>query len=242
MISSTSLRCGAVAALCLLASSAMAQNYTFKVGAGRFDARATSDDLQGKLPSGASVPAGVQLEVHPASTLLFSVTRTLNDCWDVELALGLPPKSDVTLRVSDATKASSSPTARYIATFDGKVVSTIESVSPTLFLNHKFLDASSALRPFVGVGVNYTHFKAKATDIGTSFYQDGPVHVDVTDSIGFAFQLGASYKIDKAWSLNAAWQTAAVKNSTTITTAHSEQNTVYRFHPSVFALTVGYQY
>jgi outer membrane protein len=270
--------------------AASAQTYTFKIGAGRIDPRATSSDLEGTLPMGLAAPstvplsAGNQLEVQPKSTLLFSIERAFNDHWSAELVLGAPPTHDVKLRASDevmrgaalatslagslpadyftTTNASTASTyaglfpAQYggvagyykaraalkVAPYDGVVVARVKQAAPTLFLNYKFLDASSAFRPYVGVGVNYTNFKVTSTQAGNDLYNDGPVRISSTDSIGFAFQVGGTYKFDKNWSASAGWTTAAVKNNVTIRTDHSQQNLSYRFHPSVFSLMVGYSY
>jgi outer membrane protein len=249
----------------LAAQAAVAQTYTIKIGAGRIDPRATSSDLEGTLPTGVSllpliaVPAGNQLEVQPKSTLLFSIERALDDHWGVELALGVPPTHDVKLRVGDAVKATAAlpnslvgtlplasqvgvGVARKVAADDGVTVARVKQTAPTVFLNYKFFEAASKFRPYVGVGFNYTNFKATSTAAGDALYNDGAVKIHLTNSIGLAFQTGVNYKIDKNWSLNAGWATAAVKNNMTITTATSKQEASYRFHPSMFSGTVGYTF
>lgn len=245
--------------------AASAQTYTFKIGAGRIDPRATSGDIEGNLPTGVGalplypVPAGNQLEVQPKSTLLFSIARSFNENWEAELVLGVPPEHDVKLRVGDGVKATAAipnsvvatlplqqqvgvGVARHVASYDGVVVAKVKEAAPTLFLNYKFFDASSAFRPYVGVGFNYTNFKVTSTAAGDALYNDGPVRISSTDSIGLAFQVGGTYKFDKNWSASAGWSTAGVKNNVTIRTNTSEQTLSYRFHPSVFSLMVGYSY
>ncbi len=270
--------------------AASAQTYTFKIGAGRIDPRATSGDIEGTLPIGngatIAVPPGNQLEVMPKSTMLFSIERSFDDHWSAELVLGVPPTHDVRLRTGDRIQSgaaayaaavtgagSSNPAtvigylaanqfssygpsagavataaytqyaaAAHVAQYDGVVVARVKQAAPTLFLNYKFLDASSAFRPYVGVGVNYTNFKVTSTQAGNDLYNDGPVRISSTDSIGLAFQTGVNYKFDKNWSASAGWTTAAVKNNVTIRTNTSQQNLSYRFHPSVFSLMVGYSY
>ncbi|WP_290871573.1 OmpW family outer membrane protein [Aquabacterium sp.] len=215
-----------------------------------------------------ALPAGNQLEVQPKSTLILSIERAINDHFSAELVLGVPPKHDVKVRVGAPVKESASRVAQLtsvvantggtsspyysslvgatvaqrVASYDGATVATVKQIAPTLFLNYKFLDAGSALRPYIGVGINYTHFSSTATTAGVDIYNDGPVRISLTDSIGFAAQVGASYQIDKNWSLNAGWSTAAVKNNITIRTNHGEQTATYRFHPSVFSATVGYTF
>lgn len=263
--------------------AASAQTYTFKIGAGRIDPRATSGDIEGNLPSGVILTPGNHLEVMPKSTALFSIERSFDDHWSAELVLGVPPTHDVKLHASDSVKAGaaqanalftaaggsapgtvipflqsapggslSAPaavatytqlaSAAQVAAYDGVVVARVKQAAPTLFLNYKFLDASSALRPYVGVGINYTNFKVTSTAAGNAMYNDGPVRISSTDSIGLAFQMGANYKFDKNWLVSASWATAGVKNNVTIRTNSSQQTLSYRFHPSVFSLMVGYQY
>ena len=238
-------------ALTLVSASALAQTYTVKIGGGYIDPRATSTDLRGTLPIGGgssaaiNLPAGNQLEVQPKSTLIFSVSRSFNDNWDAELVLGIPPKHDVKLHVGPIVKglaAGGSPIGQRVVARDEVVVASVKQFAPTAFINYKFGDAASTLRPYVGIGVNYTKFKADATAQGEAVYNDGPVKIELTDSIGFAFQTGVSYKFAQKWSVNAGWSTAAVKNNMTISTAHGKQEASYRFHPSVFSLMVGYQY
>jgi outer membrane protein len=255
----------ALCALTLVSASAMAQTYTFKVGGARIDPRATSSDIQGTLPTGVGalpvypVPAGNQLEVQTKSTLVFSIARSFDDNWEAELVLGVPPEHDVKLRVGDGVKATAAipngvvatlplqsqvgvGVARHVAAYDGVVVAKVKQTAPTLFLNYKFLSPSSALRPYVGVGVNYTNFKVTSTQAGNELYNDGAVRISSTDSIGLAFQMGANYKFDKNWLVSASWATAGAKNNVTIRTNVSEQTLSYRFHPSVFSLMVGYAY
>jgi outer membrane protein len=248
------IQLAASAALCLAAGTVAAQSYTFKIGAAHLDPRATSSDLEGVFPawaSNAAVPPGVQLAVQPTTFAYFSLARSLSENWEVEAALGVPPKADVKLRVSDNIKALAgvSANAAYLTSFDDQAVARITAVIPTIFLNYKLGAAASTFRPFVGVGINYSHITATTTGEGDSFYaahgavpSEAPVKIKLTDSIGLAFQAGVSYKLDKNWSLNASWLTAAVKNNLTITTPTSQQTGSYRYHPSVFTMTVGYQF
>jgi outer membrane protein len=244
----------------LTASAAMAQTYTFKLGAGSIDPRATSSDISGTIAahhpvSGAFVTnltttGGMQLEVQRKTALLFSIERSFDSHWSAELMLGLPPTHDVKLRSESPVVTAPAPAYNAFAVgakaklqaADGEVVAKVKQIAPTIFLNYHFMEASAACRPFVGAGVNYTNFKVTATDAGTELYGDGPVRISSTDSIGLAFHMGVDYKLNKNWLVSAAWATAAVKNNITIRTDHSEQTASYRFHPSVFSVMLGYQF
>ncbi|MGC4062386.1 MAG: OmpW family outer membrane protein [Aquabacterium sp.] len=243
----------------LAATAAMAQTYTLKVGGASIDPRATSGAVQGTIPihspltgsylGNASTNDGVFFEVQRKSTLIFSIERAFDTNWSAELVLGVPPTHDVKLRSSTPSVTAPGPLAaavplvkQHLQAADGEVVAKVREIAPTAFINYKFLDASSAFRPYVGVGINYTNFKVTSTDLGNAIYSDGPVRISSTDSIGLAFHIGADYKFDKHWLLNASWSTAGVKNNITIRTDHSEQTASYRFHPSVFSVMVGYQF
>ena len=69
---------------------------------------------------------------------------------------------------------------------------------------YHFLDTSYQLRPFIGVGVNYTTFfdeqpsQALKATLGTD-----DVKVELDDSLGFLVQVGANYKMDDHWGLHA---------------------------------------
>jgi len=248
----SNIKMAACAAVFLLAGSACAQNYTVKFGAGYVDPRASSTDLQGTVPTPFGpypVAAGLSLQVQPKTAVLFSVARSFGDHWEAELMMGIPPKHDVKLKVSNALKAQAgfstlpAQLAYHYTQYDDEVVATVSTIAPTAYINYKFFEPSSAWRPYVGVGLNYTHFNANANDKGTQFYgPDGRVDIHLDDSYGLAFQAGVSYQIDKKWSLNAGWSTIAVKNKLTITTAHSQQTASYDFQPSVFSLMVGYAF
>lgn len=212
-----------------------------------------------------AVSSGVSLEVQTQDTLMFSIERALNDNWSVELRLGYPPKHDVKLRVSNPQLTASadqlSPTGAYLvannqitlndvqngvgaklAANNGLIVAGVRQWAPTLFLNYKFGDKASALRPWVGVGINHTTFKSSTNAVGNELYHDGAVRVKLSDSTGLAFQTGVTYQFDQNWSLQASWMTAAVKHNLTTYTDHSSQKATYRFHPSVFAAVVAYSF
>lgn len=258
------LTAGAALAAMLASGSALAQ-YTIKVGAAYIDPHASSTDLKGQLPvvnngtyhGNANLNGGLSLEVQKKSTVVASIERAFNDNWSAEFFLGYPPQHDVKLRVNNLDLTATptlgggsvllqtallNGTKQKIGNDNGLVVSTVRQWAPTLFLNYKFLDASSKFRPFVGVGINMTRFKARTNTVGDALYSDGKPYVRLSDSFGPAFQVGASYKLDETWSLNASVATAKVKNKLTIETNHSRQEAAFRFNPTVFTATVGYSF
>ncbi|GAA62840.1 outer membrane protein [Pseudoalteromonas sp. BSi20311] len=117
-----------------------------------------------------------------------TVDYAFNDQWVLELIAATPFSHDV-----EGTGG-----------LAGNKIADIKHLPPSLVAQYHFLDSSYALRPFVGVGINYTTFfdeqpsaALKAT-LGTN-----DVEVKLDDSFGFVAQVGANYKIDEKWGLHA---------------------------------------
>lgn len=245
----------------LLATSVSAQQYTVKVGAAYINPNATSDDLTGKMtvnvPNGPAVAnqnvtKNTQLEVQPQTAFIFSIARSFGDNWEAEVLLGFPPKHDVKMRMNNAAvkkgaadyaagdRSLPSVVYNHINSYDGKVVATLTQFAPTAFVNYKFGTSQSTWRPYVGVGVNFTHVKPEPTSAGESFYNDGKVKTKVSDSWGLALQVGMNYHIDEQWLISASYATAQVANNIEIQTASgATQYGKYKFNPSIWMFTVG---
>lgn len=203
------------------------------------------------------VTPGIQLEVQPQTAFIFSIARSFGDNWEGELLLGFPPEHKVKMRVNNPQVkqlAALDPTGplptgvtpgavlvyKHINSYDGKSVATLTQIAPTAFINYRFGTAQSAWRPYVGVGVNFTHVKPEPTSAGESFYNDGKVRTKVSDSWGLALQAGVSYHIDDKWLISASYATAQVSNKIQIQTdSGATQYGKYKFNPSIWMLTVG---
>jgi outer membrane protein len=220
---------GAFAAL--TSSAVLAQQNTFKLGYANVQPNSSASDV-----SGPFTPSGLSLEVRNKSTPVFGFVRQINDTWDVEFALGIPPTHDVGLKVNNAALPGSAQA------LNGQIGARVRQVAPTLFANYKFLDKSSAWRPFIGVGINYTKFdKADSAAAGNTL-NGGATSLSLEDSVGLALQAGVTYRIDNQWSLSASVATAQVKTKLTTNTYGIQRTADITFKPTVFALSVGYSF
>ena len=226
--------CAAVAALALLASgSALAQSTTLKLGLVNVEPNSSATPV-----AGAFTPVdALGLKVQSRSTLFFSAAREINDRWEVELALGVPPTHDVSLVVLNPAAVPGS-----VAALDGGVAAKVRQVAPTLFANYRFGDVNSQMRPFVGLGLNYTTFDKTESTALNDAVNGGPTNIKLKDSVGLALQLGVSFKLGGPWSLTGAWSTARVKTKMTSNTLGIERSSEITFHPSVLTLAVGYSF
>lgn len=236
MKSLNTLTASVLALACLGCGAASAQTEwlagtTVRMGYTHLAPNSSATDAVGPLLP--APPSGVSLKVDSQSTLFFSLARDINPNVEVELALGLPPTHDVRAELSPALPPN-------VQKLNGQVIAKVRQIAPTLFVNYKFGEASSAFRPFVGLGVNYTNFdKRESTALG-NLLNGGPTDIRLTDSWGMAAQAGLNYRINDKWSLNAAVLTARVKTHLTATTAGQARKIDIRFRPTVFTLSAGY--
>lgn len=83
---------------------------------------------------------------------------------------------------------------------DGKLAD-IKHLPPTLSVVYYPLDKASAFKPYVGVGLNYTTFFQE--DLSSTRKTQGFSSLELDDSFGLAFQVGADYMLNDKWMVNA---------------------------------------
>ena len=233
MITNTRVVLFAIAALLAgLSSAAQAENdNTIRLGEYfvHFDTHAS--DLSGT--GVGSVPPGVNMSVNDVQTLYFAYVRRLSPKFDLELAFGNPPQT--TMVGKGPAKLGSVPYA-------GQEVATSRWISPTLLLNYKFLDESSRLRPYVGLGMNYTHFYDNTATAAGSAALGGPTSATLSDSFGWAATVGISYRLEENWSLYASYSQSQIKSNMSANTSGVIRTTSIDFRPSSFVLSAGYSF
>lgn len=217
----------AVCAILGVASqAAYSQQNSVRVGIASITIHSESPNLSSNGPAFLTPqPAGIT--VGDATTLILGYVRKLNDNWDFELAAGLPPSHDVY------------GTGR-LAPFG--VTAKVKQAGPTLFVNYNFGAPENKFRPFVGAGVNFTKFyDGRSTDSG-NIATGGPTKISLSNSVGPAAQVGASYKLDDRWSICGSIVVAKVKSDLTVTTGSIERTTTIDFRPVVYTLALGYSF
>jgi outer membrane protein len=183
--------------------------------------------------TGAYVPDGVNVDVKDVNTLYLAYARTLSPHWVAELAFGVPPKTE-TVGKGPATLGS--------VPYDGQVVSTARWFAPTLLVNYVFGAEHRKLRPYIGLGVNYTHFyDRKSTEAGNAA-NGGPTAIALTDSKGVSYTAGVSYKLADRWHLYASYSKTKVASDYAGNTAGAIRRTHIDFRPSAFVLSTGYSF
>ena len=211
-----------IRSLCLLlAASAPAGNAlaqasllnTVKLGVIDYQPHARTSGI-----TGLGVPAGADATIGSATTLLVTYERELAPNLGLEFVLGVPPK----------IKAKGSGTVAFL----GEVLSA-KHVAPTVLLNYHFGDASSALRPYLGAGINYTRFTGASTPYGWQ--------VSLSDSWGLAVQAGLDYALSRQWGLFASVAAVQVK-SDLVAVGAAVLRTTIDFRPTTLSAGVSYKF
>ena len=218
-----------VASACALcAAPAVAQDNTVRAGIYYITYHVDADDI-----SGPFVPPGLNVDVKNTTTLYLAYIRRLSAHWDLELAGGWPPKTE--------TVAKGPPTVGSVP-YDGQVIATSKWFSPTLLVNYKFLDESSPWRPYVGIGINYTHFYDRTSTAAGDAIAGGPTVISLSDSWGPAGTIGIFYKLPQNWSIDASFSLAKVKSDLEANTSGVVRKTTINFNPRAFVLSAGYSF
>ena len=212
-----------VAAAALAAANlAYAQQNTVTIGFGAINVNSSSPALKGPF-----TPPNAGLDVADKSTLVFGYIREIAPNIEFELALGVPPTHDI-----KGTGA--------LAGFG--TISRVKQLAPTVFVNYRFGQTGDALRPFVGLGANFTKFTGTSTAAGNAA-SGGPTKIELSDSSGLAAHAGLTYALGGNLSLTAAVAMADVKTDLKATTnGVIIRKTTIDLRPVVFTLSVGYSF
>ncbi len=200
----------------------------FRIGSYTVFYHTSADDI-----SGPYVPPGVNLKAENLETLYVGYIRHLPYNLAVELALGYPPLSKIK-GVGPATVGS--------VPYDGQVISSARWISPTLLVEYNFLSDQAPLRPFVGVGVNYTTFYDRDSTTAGNAASGGPTRLSLTSSVGPAVTGGVTYRITDRWHLHASYSWSQVKTNLSADTLGFERTTRISFGPQALIVSGGYSF
>jgi outer membrane protein len=183
--------------------------------------------------SGPFTPPGINLRVGDVTTPYLAFLHHIDANWSLELAGGVPPT--VKSYGKGPAKAGSLP-------FDGQEVGSAKWFAPTLLLDYSFLDPSAPVRPFVGLGVNYTRFyDVKSTAAGDAV-NGGPTRTSLSSSWGPAGSLGACWHITREFDVVASYSLARVNSHFRSDTAGVIRTTTIHFNPRAFVIAAGYSF
>ena len=187
-----------------------------------------ADDLTGPY-----VPPGVNVDVKSVSTPYVAYIRRLAPHWVLELAAGVPPKTET---------VGKGPAMLGSVPFDGQVVSSAKWFSPSLIVNYVFREETETWRPYLGVGINYTKFYDLQSTAAGNAANGGPTAISLTSSVGPVVTAGVRWHFNDHWNAYASYDYAMVNSDYAGNTAGVIRRTSIRFNPSTLVLSLGYAF
>jgi outer membrane protein len=205
-----------------------AYDNSFRLGSYTVFYHTQSDGIAGPF-----VPAGVNLKARDLETLYVGYVRRLSSAFALEFALGYPPLNKVEGK-GPATVGS--------VPFNGQVGATVRWLSPTLLLEYNFLSEDSKLRPYFGVGVNYTNFYDRRTTAQGNAFLGGPTKLSLTSSVGPAATVGLAYAITPRWHVYGSYSISRVNSHVTADTEGEIRTSTIKFGPQALVISGGYSF
>ncbi len=186
-----------------------AGNWLVRIGVSNVSPNESSSNPSGGLPAGSDV--NISSSTRPSVNVAYMLTDNL----DVELLAAWPFKHDIS--GSGALSGT------------GKI-GDVKQLPPTLSVDWHFMP-NSRIRPYVGLGINYTYFfseNATGPLAGTTLSLD--------NSWGAAAQAGLDVDVSSNWYVNASVRYIRIKTTATYSNGYKLDVDV---NPWVYTIGIG---
>lgn len=184
--------------------------------------------------SGPFVPPGeLKLDVQNVETLYLAYVRDIGSHFNAELAFGVPPLTKTVAR-GPATVGS--------VPYNGEIISTARWFSPSLVFNYLFFSQDSLVRPYLGVGVNYTNFYDRQSTPAGDAVAGGPTQLNLQNSFGPVGTVGVRFRLPRAFSAYLSYSFSRVRTHLEANTLGEIRTTNVNFGPEALVASVGYSF
>lgn len=215
----TSIRRATALALLAFSGAAWAQaqpaglGLTLKAGAIHY-----APDVRTTGLRGVGLPPGADATVDSVNAPLFTLSYRFAPSLSAELVFGVPRRIQ----------------ARAVGNvaFLGEVANA-RLVAPALLVNYHFGGEGAALRPYLGLGINYTRFDSARSPLG--------LDVKLGDSLGWAAHAGVDWRMAAEWGVWASVGLAKVE-SRLVATSGAVIETTIDFRPRTLAGGLYYRF
>ncbi|MEX0447134.1 MULTISPECIES: outer membrane protein OmpW [Xenorhabdus] len=206
----------------VLAAATLAPSLTFAHEAGDFLFRAGTATVRPNAGSDNVLGLG-SFDVNNNTQLGLTFGYMVTDNIGVELLAATPFQHNVNL-----------PKVGEIAT--------VKHLPPTLMAQYYFGDKENDLRPYIGIGVNYTTFFDEKFNNNATVKAANLNSLDLKDSWGVAGQVGLDYQLDKNWMLNTSLWWMNIETDVKFKAGDKDYKYKTRLDPWVFMFGVGYKF
>ena len=157
---------------------------------------------------------------------LGGVTVSSKYIWEIDASYFVTPNVALELIATTPQKHS--------VQLGGADIGTVRHLPPTLTAQYHFAPSNPTIRPYVGLGVNYTHFSAVNLDTAL-----GKVTLD-KHSWGLAYNVGADFPINDKLSFNVDFKKIDIQTEATLV-GTGKVGTV-KVDPVLFGIGIGYRF
>jgi outer membrane protein len=213
-----------LAAASLLSAPAFAQSagqWTVKVGATKITPKVESEDVT------APALPGTKSDVSANTQPTFAISYSWTDNIVFQLDLGLPYKHKI-------YGAGSIQGVGQLAT--------VKALPPTAFVQYRFLEANSKLRPYVGLGATYAYF-ADETGSGqlTAVSDIGgpPTTFSIKNKLAATGAVGLLYNINERYFADVFVSKTWLKTKVAFSSGQTQQMTL---NPQAVGISIGYKF
>ena len=184
--------------------------------------------------SGPFVPPGqLKLDVDNVETLYLAYVRDFGSHFNAELAVGWPPLTKTVGR-GPATLGS--------VPYNNQTISSARWFSPSLVFNYIFFSPGSFIRPYLGVGVNFTSFYDRTSTAAGNAAAGGPTSLHLSSSVGPVGTVGIRFRLPFSWSAYVSYSISNVHTHLIANTAGEIRTTNVSFGPQALVASVGYSF
>ncbi|MBI5924517.1 MAG: OmpW family protein [Aquabacterium sp.] len=207
----------------LIAAAALACAAAAPAFAGDFMVRARVLSLE---------PANQSTEISALSVPADAITVNSKYIWEIDASYFVTENVALELIATTPQKQTIS--------LAGTKIGTLRHLPPTLTAQWHFAPANPVVRPYVGFGVNYTHFSAVNLDAGPVLGSSTPLDIK-RHSWGTAIQIGADFPITKQLSFNVDFKKIDIRTDVKVKATGEYLSTV-KVDPILFGVGIGYRF
>jgi outer membrane protein len=181
-----------------------------------------STTVTGALP-------GTSVEVDSDTQLGLNIVYMMSDNLGIELLAASPFEHDVTAK----------GLGQY--GFDTTALGSVKHLPPTLSVQYYFGVSQSVVRPYIGLGINYTTFFSESLT-SQAKTELGADNLDLDDSVGLAAQLGIDWSLNDKWLINASVWRMDIETEATLDSDLGKVKVDVDIDPWVYMVGVGYKF
>ena len=178
----------------------------------------TPNDRSGEV----TTLAGSGVGVGDDTTAELDITYMLRPNWGLELILGTT-QHDLTGKGTIANLGKIGKTAL---------------LPPTLTLQYHFAPKTD-VRPYAGIGVNYSKFYNEKSTNSLDTGLGGPTNINLDDSWGLAAQAGVDVGLKNDWFVNFDLKYIQIETKATLVTGSTTRTVDVDINPWVFGIGIG---